>query len=72
MAIQEQDEMMAFLANDLYNKRQRLIRASRPNIDVFDDRTVQALEEEYQVAESEYAKAKAAFARAMRADKRAA
>jgi hypothetical protein len=62
--IDSQEDPIAFLANDLFNKRQRLIRASQP-IEVFDDRSISALETEYQVAESEYLEAKATFARAI-------
>lgn len=68
-----QEEIMATLANDLFNKRQRLIRVGQSNVvAAIDERTAQALEAEYKTAESEYLEAKAAFARAMKADKRAA
>lgn len=60
---------MALLANDLFNKRQRLIRASQATQQLFDDRTVQAADAEYRTAEAEYLQAKAAFARAMKAEK---
>ncbi|HEV7929581.1 MAG TPA: hypothetical protein VGP12_05545 [Nitrosospira sp.] len=63
--IQQQEEMMAVLANDLFNKRQRLIRASQTNVQLFDNRSAETLDAEYRTAESEYQQAKAAFARAM-------
>lgn len=66
------EEIIAFMANDVYNKRQRLIVAGQARIDVFDDRNAQALEAEYRAAEAEYMAAKAAFARALSADKQAA
>jgi hypothetical protein len=66
-----QDDTMAQLANDLFDKRQRLLKAGQPNVEVVDSHTAQALEAEYRLAELEYRQAKAAFARAMKADKRA-
>jgi hypothetical protein len=72
MMIQTHEELIALLANDVFNKRQRLIVASQSNVTVIDDHTAQVLEAEYRAAESEYLEAKAAFARAMKADKRAA
>jgi hypothetical protein len=72
MMIPSQEEMMAFMANDLFNKRQRLIKAGQAQVDTFDDRTAKALEAEYRTAEAEYREAKAAFARAMKMDKHAA
>jgi hypothetical protein len=67
------EEIMAALANDLFDKRQRLIKAGQSHIvAAIDDRTAKALEAEYKTAESEYLEAKAVFARAMKADKRAA
>ena len=70
--IHTQEELLAFLANDLFNKRQRLIRASQPSLGVFDDRTLEAMEAEYRAAEADYRDAKAAFARAMHSEKRSA
>jgi hypothetical protein len=66
------DELIASLANDLFHKRQRLIRAGQASVDIFDDRSAKALQEEYRRAETEYLEAKAAFARAMNTAKRAA
>lgn len=66
------DDTIASLANDLFHKRQRLIRAGQAATDIFDDRTAKALEEEYRRAEAEYLEAKAVFARAMRTVGRAA
>lgn len=63
---------MAFMANDLFNKRQRLIQASQARIDVFEQRATEALDAEYRAAEAEYAEARAAFARVMKTAKRAA
>ncbi|WP_147375784.1 hypothetical protein [Noviherbaspirillum cavernae] len=68
---EKHEDSMALLANDLYNKRQRLIRASQPGVDIVDAHTARALEAEYRAAESEYTEAKAAFARAMKSEKRA-
>jgi len=70
MMIQTQDEIIAALANDVFNKRQRLIRAGQPCVETVDDRTMKALEAEYRVAESEYLESKAAFARAMNESRR--
>lgn len=69
--IQTQDEIMAALANDVFNKRLRLIRASQPCLDAIDDRTMKALEAEYRAAETEYRESKAAFARAIKESRRA-
>jgi hypothetical protein len=66
MIQQQQEDMMAALANDVFNKRQRLIRASQTNVQLFDNRTAESLDAEYRTAESEYQQAKAAFARAMK------
>lgn len=57
---------MALLANDLFNKRQRLIAASQSTVHLFDTRSAESLDAEYRQAESEYQQAKAAFARAMK------
>jgi hypothetical protein len=65
-------DLIATMAHDLFAKRQRLIKASQANMDVFDDRSAKALQEEYRRAEAEYLDAKAAFARAMKEAKRAA
>lgn len=62
---------MASLANDLYNKRQRLIAASQTNVHLFDNRSAESLDKEYREAESEYLAAQAAFARAMNGRTRA-
>ena len=48
----------------------KLLRAGQPAIDIVDERTAKALEQEYRTAELEYQEAKAAFARAMHAEKR--
>jgi hypothetical protein len=61
-----QEEKMALLANDLFNKRQRLIAASQSIVHLFDPRSAESLDAEYRQAESEYQQAKAAFARAMK------
>ena len=61
-----QQDMLAAMANDLFNKRQRLIQASQPAIYAIDDHTANALEAAYRSAEEEYRAAKAAFARAMK------
>ena len=68
--MQTQDEKIAALANDVFNKRQRLIRASQPCVETIDDRTMKALEAEYRAAEMEYLESKAAFARAMKESRR--
>jgi hypothetical protein len=70
MMIHPQEEMMALLANDLFHKRQRLLRVAQSNVDLVDKATAEALEAEYLIAEAEYVEAKAAFARAMTAVKR--
>ncbi len=62
------EDIMSQLANDLFNKRQRLLKAGQSNLDIFDNHAAQALEAEYRAAEVEYRQAKAAFARAMSAD----
>ncbi|MEN3293296.1 MAG: hypothetical protein V7642_2549 [Burkholderiales bacterium] len=64
--IQQQEDMMAVLANDLFNKRQRLIKASQTTVQLFDNRSAESLDAEYRTAESEYQQAKATFARAMK------
>ncbi len=61
-----QQDILAAMANDLFNKRQRLINASQRGIQVVDDQTANAMEAEYRSAEAEYRAAKAAFARAMK------
>lgn len=61
---------MALLANDLFNKRQRLIEATHSAVNLFDHRSAELLDREYREAESEYLQAKAAFARAMTARNR--
>ncbi len=61
-----QQELMAAMANDVFNKRQRLIRASQTAIQVVDDHTANTLEAEYRSAQADYQAAKAAFARAMK------
>lgn len=71
MIHQAQEERIALLANDLFNKRQRLIEASRTTVHLFDNRSAESLEAEYREAESEYLQAKAAFARAMKGGSRA-
>jgi hypothetical protein len=63
------EEMMAFMANDLFNKRQRLLKLSQQHVLMSDAIKAQALEAEYRDAEAEYSEAKAAFARAMKASK---
>lgn len=60
---------IAQLANDLFDKRQRLLKAGQSSLDIFDNHTAQALQAEYQEAEQEYRAAKAAFARAMKTSK---
>jgi hypothetical protein len=70
--MKDREDLMAILAKDLFNKRQRLIAASRLDTHLYDNRSAQALEEEFRVAEAEYNEAKAAFARAMKSDRRAA
>jgi hypothetical protein len=70
--MKDQEEMMAMLANDLFNKRERFIAASRLDLHLYDNRSAQALEEEFRIAEAEYNEAKAVFARAMKPDPRAA
>jgi len=61
-----QQEILAAMANDLFNKRQRLIKASQPAVQVIDDHTASVLEAEYRSAEADYQQARAAFARAMK------
>lgn len=63
-----QDEIMAQLANDLFNKRERLLLAGQSSEEVVDEHTAQALEAQYRLAEIEYREAKAVFARAMNAE----
>jgi RecB family endonuclease NucS len=48
------EENIARLANDLFNKRQRLLKAGQCNINVVDRQTAEALETEYRIAEHEY------------------
>lgn len=66
--VHSEKEMMAHLANDLFRKRQRFIKASQAQAgtDAFDERSLKALEAEYKMAEAEYLEAKATFARAMK------
>lgn len=64
-----QEDPIAHLANDLFHKRERLIRASRTDVEIFDNRSAQEMEAEYRTAQSEYLQAKAAFARAMKASR---
>jgi hypothetical protein len=71
MIHQAQEERMALLANEVFNKRQRLIAASQTIVQLFDNRSAESLEAEYREAESEYLQAKAAFARAMTGGSRA-
>ncbi len=63
------EEVLAFLARDVFNKRQRLLQMSAVSVNTLDSEAAQALESEYHTAELEYRQAKAAFARAMTADK---
>jgi hypothetical protein len=71
MMMQTHEEVMVRLANDVFNKRQRLIKVSQSNTTVIDNHTASILEAEYRTAELEYREAKAAFARAMKVDRRA-
>ncbi len=61
------EEILAHLANDVFNKRQRLLQASQASAQM--EGGDAALEAEYRAAELEYSQAKAAFARAMKMDK---
>ncbi|MDB5838074.1 MAG: hypothetical protein JWQ23_26 [Herminiimonas sp.] len=70
--IHPQEDLMALLANDVFAKRLRLIKAMQDRADVFDERSAHALEAQYRAAEAEYLDAKGVFARAMKADQRAA
>jgi hypothetical protein len=63
------EEMMAFMANDLFNKRQRLMLINQHRLQTVDALAAEALEAEYRSVEAEYLEAKAAFARAMTAAK---
>lgn len=63
-----QDDTMAQLANDLFNKRQRLLEVGQSSAEVMDDRSALELEAAYRAAEMEYSRAQAAFARAMKGD----
>lgn len=63
------EETLAQLANDLFQKRQRLLKAGQPNSELVDSHTAQALEAEYRLAELEYRKAATAFARAMKTNR---
>ena len=65
------EEILASLAKDVFNKRQRLLQAGQANAQTPGSEAAQALEAEYCAAELEYAQAKAAFARAMKVDKAA-
>jgi hypothetical protein len=63
------EEMMAFMANDLFAKRQRLLKLNLQHRQMIDVLAAQALETEFQTAEAEYLEAKAVFARAMKSAK---
>lgn len=63
---------MALLAQDLFTKRQHLLKAGQAMAEVFDPLTAKALEAEYRAAEQEYLAAKAAFARAMKGERQTA
>lgn len=63
------EEILASLAKDVFNKRQRLLHAGQASAQTPGSEAAQALEAEYRAAELEYAQARAAFARAMKVDK---
>lgn len=63
------EELLAHLAKDVFNKRQRLLQAGQASAHMPGTEAAQALEAEYRSAELEYAQARAAFARAMKMDK---
>lgn len=63
---------MALLAQDLFTKRQHLLKAGQAMAEVFDPLTAKSLEAEYRAAEQEYLAAKAAFARAMKSGRQPA
>lgn len=63
------EELLAHLAKDVFNKRQRLLQAGQASVPMPGSEAAQALEAEYRAAELEYAQARAAFARAMKMDK---
>jgi hypothetical protein len=64
------EEILAHLAKDVFNKRQRLLQAEQASAQMHGGDA--ALEAEYRTAELEYSQARAAFARAMKVDKPAA
>jgi len=66
------EEILAYLAKDVFNKRQRLLQAGQASVQMPGSDAAQALDAEYRAAELEYNQARAAFARAMKADKPAA
>lgn len=66
------EEVLAHLAKDVFNKRQRLLEAVQASTQMPGSDAAQALEAEYRAAEMEYSQAKAVFARAMKVDKPAA
>ncbi|WP_132260082.1 hypothetical protein [Paucimonas lemoignei] len=63
------EEMLARLAKDVFNKRQRLLQAVQASAQSQGSDIAPVLEAEYRAAEQEYSQAKAAFARAMKTDK---
>jgi hypothetical protein len=63
------EEILARLAKDVFNKRQRLLQAVQASAQIQGSDSAPALEAEYRAAEQEYSQAKAAFARAMKTDK---
>lgn len=63
------EEILASLAKDVFNKRQRLLQAVQASAQMQDGDAAPALEAEYRAAEQEYSLARAAFARAMKMDK---
>lgn len=63
------EEMLARLAHDVFNKRQRLLQAVQASAQSQGSDLTPAVEAEYRAAEQEYSQAKAAFARAMKVDK---
>lgn len=65
------EEILARLAKDVFNKRQRLLQVGQASAQLQDEDAAQMLDAEYQAAELEYSQAKAAFARAMKVDKQA-
>lgn len=67
----EYADSMALLAQDLFDKRQRLLQISQVGNRPIDAGAAQALEAERRLAQDEYLQAKAVFARAMKADKQA-